>query len=76
MELVHHIQKCVAKVKAEDLNTSSSSSSCPTGTSDPTAASEIRFFAMPKDDPKQRKPDITRATNLLDCIPHLYTRLQ
>jgi len=31
--------------------------------------SEIRFEALPSDDPKQRKPDITRATNQLDWEP-------
>lgn len=67
MELVHLVQKCVAKVKAHDLHPSSTDTD--TGTEEPSSTSEIRFFAMPKDDPKQRKPDITRATSLLDWYP-------
>ncbi|EST05124.1 NAD-dependent epimerase/dehydratase [Kalmanozyma brasiliensis GHG001] len=75
MELVQLVQKCVAKVKAQDARpTSASSSSNHSDTIDasaspPRAESEIRFFAMPKDDPKQRRPDITRATSLLDWYP-------
>ncbi|TKY89319.1 hypothetical protein EX895_001850 [Sporisorium graminicola] len=67
MELVHLVQKCVAKVKAEDFDASSSLHS--SDTVPPSSQSEIRFLAMPKDDPKQRKPDITRATSLLDWYP-------
>ncbi len=58
MELVHLVSKCVAKVKAQDSHPSSTD----TEAEIEEAKSEIRFFAMPKDDPKQRKPDITRAT--------------
>ncbi|SNX83880.1 related to dTDP-glucose 4,6-dehydratase [Melanopsichium pennsylvanicum] len=66
MELVDLVQKCVQKVKAKDL--------LPETVADgeqveETPQSEIRFFAMPKDDPKQRKPDTTRATSLLDWLP-------
>lgn len=64
MELVHLVQKCVAKVKAQDRQDPHSTES-----EEEEAKSEIRFFAMPKDDPKQRKPDITRATSLLDWYP-------
>ncbi|SPO24613.1 related to dTDP-glucose 4,6-dehydratase [Ustilago trichophora] len=63
MELVQLVQKCVATVKAQDSNPSIPAAE------ESTLKSEIRFFAMPKDDPKQRKPDITRATSLLDWYP-------
>ncbi|KAJ1026746.1 hypothetical protein NDA16_002043 [Ustilago loliicola] len=64
MELVHLVQKCVAKVKAQDRQDPHSAVA-----EEEDPKSEIRFFAMPKDDPKQRKPDITRATSLLDWYP-------
>ncbi|KAJ9479293.1 UDP-glucuronate decarboxylase [Pseudozyma hubeiensis] len=61
MELVHLVQKCVAKVKSQDLDAAVADEAQP--------SSEIRFLAMPKDDPRQRRPDITRATSLLDWYP-------
>ncbi|CBQ73213.1 probable UDP-xylose synthase [Sporisorium reilianum SRZ2] len=61
MELVHLVQKCVATVKAEDHERSDSAEG--------PAKCEIRFLAMPKDDPRQRRPDIARATRLLDWLP-------
>lgn len=63
MELAHLVQVCVHKVKAQDTHASVRAPG------EQEAKSEIRFFAMPKDDPKQRKPDITRATGLLDWHP-------
>lgn len=63
MELAHLVQVCVHKVKAQDTHASA------LAPGEQEAKSEIRFFAMPKDDPKQRKPDITRATGLLDWHP-------
>lgn len=66
MELVHLVQKCVAKVKAQDRQDSQATVA---EEEEQNANSEIRFFAIPKDDPKQRKPDITRATSLLDWYP-------
>lgn len=67
MELVRLIQKSVHKVKAQDLHPHSFQG---THEAEETQAkSEIRFYAMPKDDPKQRRPDITRATSLLDWYP-------
>lgn len=33
--------------------------------------SEIRYLPLPQDDPKRRKPDITRARNLLDWEPKI-----
>jgi UDP-glucuronate decarboxylase len=35
------------------------------------AASSLQFMPLPEDDPKQRQPDITRATTLLGWIPHV-----
>lgn len=67
MELVQLVQKCVAKVKAQDLDPAIPAADDSVAHTQPP--SEIRFFAMPKDDPKQRRPDITRATSLLDWYP-------
>lgn len=66
MELVRLVQKCVDKVKAQDLHPSNVSAD---ESEQDHAKSNIQFYAMPKDDPKQRKPDITRATSLLDWYP-------
>ena len=33
--------------------------------------SEIKFFPLPEDDPKRRLPDITRAKELLNWMPHI-----
>lgn len=66
MQLVRLVQKSVAKVKAQDVEACASADG---GTLLYQPPSEIRFFAMPKDDPKQRRPDITRATSLLDWTP-------
>jgi UDP-glucuronate decarboxylase len=35
------------------------------------AASSLQFMPLPEDDPKQRQPDITRATTLLGWTPHV-----
>jgi UDP-glucuronate decarboxylase len=31
--------------------------------------SEVRYFPLPSDDPRCRRPDISRATRLLDWVP-------
>jgi len=33
--------------------------------------SRIRYEALPQDDPKQRRPDITKARNLLEWEPKI-----
>lgn len=33
------------------------------------SSSEITYYPLPQDDPKQRRPDITRARNMLDWAP-------
>jgi UDP-glucuronate decarboxylase len=33
------------------------------------SSSEITYYPLPQDDPKQRRPDITRARNILDWAP-------
>jgi UDP-glucuronate decarboxylase len=33
--------------------------------------SEIKFMPLPSDDPKQRQPDISKATDLLDWSPKI-----
>lgn len=35
------------------------------------SSSELTFLDLPKDDPKQRKPDITRAKEILDWTPRV-----
>jgi len=33
------------------------------------SASEVDYFPLPSDDPRCRRPDISRATALLDWVP-------
>lgn len=35
------------------------------------SSSEIAYYPLPQDDPKQRRPDITRARNILDWKPNV-----
>src|SRR2546423_9916704 len=36
--------------------------------------SEVKFYPLPQDDPKQRKPVIARAERLLNWTPHIPLR--
>ena len=38
------------------------------------SSSEINFLALPQDDPQQRRPDITRAQELLNWQPQIELR--
>ncbi|PWY99564.1 NAD(P)-binding protein [Testicularia cyperi] len=64
-ELVEVVQRCVHEYREQTVQVSHAKG----GTPVETEPVEIRHLPMPKDDPKQRKPDITRATHLLDWYP-------